>query len=76
MKQKWIMFKQKFSKWWKQVDGKKTYVTAIVLLILTVVKAIFADAIPQEAYDTIKRVLELLLYGSATHGIYKTIKNK
>ena len=76
MKEKLLLLLQQFKKMWKELDGKKTYISALMLLIVTTVNSLSPHAIPKELYETLKQILELMLYGSATHGIYKTIKKK
>lgn len=64
-------------KYWNIVDGKKTYIVAVLLATWTILKLILPNLLNEEGYYTIKSILEYLLYGTATHGIYKTInKNK
>lgn len=76
MKERLLQLQLKLKKRWQELDGKKTYITALMLLTITGIKAIAPDTIPKEFYETLKQILELMLYGSATHGIYKTIKKK
>jgi len=56
---------------WKKIDGNKTYISASSMLLLFLIKSMFPDFIPDESYTDIKKILEFLVYGSATHGIYK-----
>jgi len=58
------------------MDGKKTYASAFMLLTITLIKSITPDTIPAEFYETLKGILEVMLFGSASHGVYKTIKKK
>jgi len=56
---------------WKKIDGNKTYISASSMLLLVLIKSIFPNFIPDGTYSEIKQILEILLYGSATHGVYK-----
>ena len=67
---------QKIKKIWEDLDGKKTYVTALVLLTMQVIKFFFPNAIPEELYKTLEYYIELALYGSASHGALKIITHK
>lgn len=67
---------QKLKDWWRKLNGKKTYISALALLAMSIIKHTAPEAIPLDVYEAIKNFLEILLYGSATHGIYKTFKNK
>ena len=68
--------KDGWSSFWNKINGKKTYITGSLLVLLSFINWTFPDFMPQDFYDTAKSVLEIAVFGSASHGLYKTLKSK
>lgn len=63
-------------KFWQFLDGNKTYITAGVMVALSVINRIFPEAMPEPFYEEIRGTLEFVLYGTVGHKVYKVINNQ